>query len=114
MAGSAVFSSCGHNYRATPADSFYPRRLFTIIGSYLIPRRLAGFAISIRLFTEKLREKNQSEDQRQHAANAISLYFDMQGLEAHAPSVADEPNQQSSVTSVESDQPREPRSPLDF
>lgn len=59
----------------------------------------------IRLFTEKLREKNQSDDQSQRAANAISLYFEMQGLEAHVPSAADEPNQQSSAASVESDHP---------
>jgi integron integrase len=59
----------------------------------------------IRLFTEKLREKNQSDDQRQLAAKAISLYFEMQGLEALAPSACDESNRQSSVSPVESNHP---------
>jgi hypothetical protein len=32
----------------------------------------------VRLFTEKLREKKQSEAQRERAAFAVSLYFEMQ------------------------------------
>jgi len=35
----------------------------------------------VRLFTEKLREKKQSEEQRQRAAFAVSLYFEMQKQE---------------------------------
>jgi hypothetical protein len=31
----------------------------------------------VRLFCEKLQEKKQSEEQREHAAHAISLYFEM-------------------------------------
>jgi len=49
--------------------------------------------------------KNQSDEQRQLAAKAISLYFVLQGLEPHAPSAADESNRQSSVEPVESDHP---------
>jgi hypothetical protein len=51
----------------------------------------------IRLFAEKLREKNQSDEQRQLAAKAISLYFELQGFDALTPSAADESNRQSSV-----------------
>jgi integron integrase len=35
----------------------------------------------VRLFCEKLREKKQSEKQRQQAVQAVSLYFEMQNLE---------------------------------
>jgi site-specific recombinase XerD len=35
----------------------------------------------VRLFTEKLREKKQSEKQRERAAHAVSLYFEMQRKE---------------------------------
>lgn len=34
----------------------------------------------VRLFCEKLRQKNQSEQQRQQAAQAVSLYFEVQRL----------------------------------
>jgi hypothetical protein len=34
----------------------------------------------VRMFCEKLREKKQTEQQRQHAAHAVSLYFVMQRL----------------------------------
>ena len=42
----------------------------------------------VRLFTEKLREKDQTETQRRQAAHAVSLYFEMQ---SHGESAMEEP-----------------------
>ena len=44
----------------------------------------------VRLFTEKLREKKQSEAQRERAAFAVSLYFEMQKQEYPAAGSRDE------------------------
>ncbi|MBV5340517.1 MAG: integron integrase [Deltaproteobacteria bacterium] len=48
----------------------------------------------IRFFTEKLREKRQSDNQCQQAAHAISLYFEMQGMERPPENSFDEPNRE--------------------
>ncbi len=37
----------------------------------------ADKAEKVRLFCEKLKEKNQTDEQRKHAAHAVSLYFEM-------------------------------------
>jgi len=46
----------------------------------------------VRLFLEKLRSKNQTPVQCQQAAHAISLYFEMQGMERPPEKTADAPN----------------------
>src|ERR1035437_9548223 len=46
----------------------------------------------VKLFLEKLRDKNQTPAQCQQAAHAISLYFEMQSLERRPENFLDEPN----------------------
>ena len=46
----------------------------------------------IKLFLEKLRSKKQTLAQCQQAAHAISLYFEMQGMERQPEKTSDEPN----------------------
>jgi hypothetical protein len=48
----------------------------------------------LRLFLEKLREKNQSEDLRKRATHAVSLYFEMRRQEVMPQSPEDEPTLQ--------------------
>ena len=46
----------------------------------------------VKQFLEKLRNKNQTSAQCQQAAHAISLYFEMQGMERVSAKSVDEPN----------------------
>lgn len=50
------------------------RYFLDFCSKYPVP---SGRGEQIRLFCDKLKEKNQSDVQREHAAHAISLYFEM-------------------------------------
>ena len=52
----------------------------------------------LQLFVEKLREKNQSEDQCKRATQAVSLYFELQGHESMSQITAEESARQPSET----------------
>ncbi|MDD2467845.1 MAG: hypothetical protein PHI97_28025, partial [Desulfobulbus sp.] len=55
----------------------------------------ADKAERLRLFCEKLKEKKQTDDQRKHAAHAVSLYFEMpdNGVTTPAAVVPAQPDQ---------------------
>ena len=49
----------------------------------------------VQLFLDKLRKKNQTEDQYKRAAHAVSLYFAMQRPEAIPQATAEQSDRQS-------------------
>jgi integron integrase len=65
--------------KGVPSGSFteyrkWLRYFLDFCDKYPVPADKAG---KVRLFCEKLKEKNQADEQRKQAAHAVSLYFEM-------------------------------------